>query len=241
MRKFFKKIFEAVFPCQCLCCSKVISEEALFCSTCWQKLQFITEPKCNICSHPFEQSSANSLLLCPICLIKKPPYKKAISLLHYNSAAKKIIGDLKYRDTTYLAKKLAKFLYNKTKSELENIDLVVAVPLHAKKLRQRKFNQSTLLAKELAKLLNKEFSHDFLIKDQNTKPQASLTKKERQQNLKNAFKLNLKYQETVKNKNILLIDDVITTGSTLEACSKVLKKHGANDIVVLTVAKAVFR
>jgi ComF family protein len=114
----------------------------------------------------------------------------------------------------------------------------VVVPLHKKRLLQRKFNQSALLAKNLQKLAPQLiFFSDFLIRTKHTKPQTTLKKKQRENNLKNAFALNEKYSNQVRGKNFLLIDDVTTTGATLENCAKVLKKHGAKKIVTLTIAK----
>ena len=240
MSKILNQIYEIFFPSQCLPCSKIIGKDALFCSACWQKLQFITDPKCKICSHPFEYMSSHSQLICSKCLIKKPAFDQVMTLFRYNSIIKKIIGDFKYRDATYLSKKLAKILFNKFKKDIETVDFIVAIPLHHKRLRQRKFNQATLLAKEISKCSGKELFYDLLLPIKNTKTQVELRKKQRELNLKNAFVINAKYLEMVRGKNILLIDDVMTTGTTLDNCAKVLKKAGAKSVICATIAKAVF-
>jgi ComF family protein len=238
---FLKKILEIIFPSHCLYCEKIISAEGLFCSNCWQKLQFITDPKCKICSHPFEFKVSDDLT-CAQCLSYPPAYDKAITIFRYNEIIKKIISQFKYRDATYIAKKLAKLLFNKSCSELENIDFIVAVPLHKKRLRQRKFNQSLLLCRAMLRYAPQtKFYPDFLLRIKNTKAQVELRKKPRQKNLKNAFDLNKKYREIVKGKSFLLLDDVITTGATLHNCAKILKKSGAKKVTILTVAKTVFR
>lgn len=240
MQKFFKKIIELIFPNQCLYCSKLIGQEGAFCNCCWKKLQFITDPKCNICSHPFEFQVADNLI-CAKCLSDKPSYDKAITVFRYNQIIKKVIGDFKYRDTTYLAKKFARILFNRASSEIDKTDFIIAVPLHKKRLRKRKFNQAILLTKELSKLSKKEFFYDFLLRIKNTTAQAGLRKKQREKNLRGAFALNEKYKEIVKGKKILLIDDVMTTGTTLENCAKVLKKSGAKEVNILVIAKRVFK
>ena len=240
MRNFFKKIIEIFFPNQCLLCSELIGQEGAFCRSCWSKLQFITEPKCNICSHPFEYLIAENLL-CPKCLVQKPSYDKAIVVFRYNTVIKKVIADFKYRDTTYLSKKFAKILFDRYKNEIGACDFIVAVPLHKKRLRKRKFNQAVILGRDLAKLSEKRFFYDLLLRIKNTTPQVELRKKQRQKNLKNAFRLNEKYSSNIIGKKILLIDDVTTTGTTLENCAEILKKFGAAKVVTLTIAKTIYR
>ena len=114
------------------------------------------------------------------------------------------------------------------------------MPLHKNRLKSRKFNQSILLAKEIEKKFNKKLYHNLIIRTKNTVTQASLKSKERSKNLKNAFAFNQKYSALIKDKKILLIDDVMTTGATLENCAKVLKKSGAKEVIVVVVAKRVF-
>ncbi len=240
---FIKRILEIFFPNHCLYCKDIISSNALFCSTCWLKLQFITQPKCKICSYPFETAgSYESLnLICPHCLTKPPSYDKVLTIFHYNQIIGKIISDLKYRDQTFISKKLASFLFTKFKLELENIDIATVVPLHKNKIRKRKFNQSALIAKNLLKHFpQKKLLLNLIKRSKDTKAQAFLRQKERRKNLKNAFILNENYQNLIKNQTILLIDDVMTTGTTLESCAKILKKHGAKKIIILTIAKTVF-
>ncbi len=145
---------------------------------------------------------------------------------------------MKYGDQTFIAKKFSKILFNKIKARAHEFDFLIAVPLHKKRLKKRKFNQTILLAKNLHKLSpNLAFYPDFLIRKKHTKAQAELRKKEREKNLKSAFVINAKFLQQIKGKNILLIDDVTTTGATLENCAKVLKRGGAAKITTLTLAK----
>lgn len=179
--------------------------------------------------------------ICSKCLIKTPSYDRVITIFRYNHIIKKIIGDLKYRDQSFLAKKFAKILFDKAKNEIATCDLMVAVPLHIKRLRKRKFNQAVLLCKNLLKFFpDKKFYPDFLFRVKNTVSQVELRKKQREKNLKRAFLVNKKYRDLVKNKKILLVDDVMTTGATLENCAKELKRRGAKEVTVLTIAKTVF-
>lgn len=237
--KIIKKILEIIFPNHCLSCEKIINPDGIFCEECWPKLQFISEPKCQICSYPFEFQGLN--LLCGKCLTKKPSFDKLITIFRYNHIIRRIVTSFKFRDQTFLAKKFARLLFNKSREEISDCDFVISVPLHVKKLRQRKFNHTVLLAKNLLKLAPKKvFYSDFLVKTKSTKAQIELKKQDREKNLKNAFEVNKKYLELLRGKKILLIDDVTTTGTTLENCAKILKKHGAKKVVALTIAKTAF-
>ncbi len=239
--KIFKKIAEIIFPNHCLYCEKIISSEGLFCNDCWQKLQFITEPKCRICCNPFEFLPAGRSLICAKCLETKPPFDNAISIFRYNSVIGKIVSDLKYRDRTYIAKKLACFLSKAATEAITEADFIIAVPLHKNRLYQRKFNQSLILCKAIAKHAAKtKLRHDFLLRIKNTPAQVGLNKRQRQKNIVAAFKLNSKYCEIVKDKKILLLDDIMTTGTTLTSCAKILKKSGAAKVTLLTLARTVF-
>jgi len=123
----------------------------------------------------------------------------------------------------------------------ENFDIITSVPLTNKRLRSRKYNQSAILAQELARKLNKKCNNLLLKKTKETKVQAGLSKKDRQKNLKNAFKVNPRYKEQLTAKNILIIDDVYTTGSTLNECARTLKREGFTGKIYGLVLARVFR
>ncbi len=235
--KILGKILEIFFPSHCISCENIVSKEAIFCSDCWQKLEFISQPKCKICSHPFEVEIKLLQPICSRCLVKKPSFDSVVTIFRYNDVMRKTIGDLKYRDQTFLAKKFAVILERKIKSEIEDCDILCAVPLHIKRLRERKFNQAAIIARIVCK---KKFIPDLLRRVSNTIPQVQLQKKQREKNLKKAFLVNKKYHKMVNGKKILLLDDVITTGATLDNCAKILKKFGAREVVVATIAKTIF-
>ncbi len=151
---------------------------------------------------------------------------------------------MKYRDQTFLAKKFARILFEKSQEEISDCDLLVAVPLHFKRLRKRKFNQAVLLGKNIlkqARLINEniEFYPDLLLRNKYTRAQVELKKKEREKNLRRVFSVKEKYCDLLKGKKILLLDDVATTGATLDNCAKELKRNGAKEVVAVTIAKTV--
>ncbi len=237
-----KKILSLIFPAHCLYCHEIINKDGLFCQKCWPKLQFITKPHCPICAFPFEVDIPNMQPLCAKCVAKKPSFDRTLTIYRYNYVIKKIIADLKYLDQSFVAKKIAQTLLPILKNEITEDDILVAMPLHPNKLKQRKFNQSVKICQELIKKLPKKpiFHHDLIFRNKDTKPQVELRGQERASNMKKAFMLNKKYQNLVENRRIFLLDDVITTGATVENCSKALKRKKPKEIIIATLARTAF-
>jgi ComF family protein len=175
--------------------------------------------------------------ICTKCLKEKPYYDKALSCFIYNKTISRAIFEFKFYQKTFLSKFFAKFIVITIKEIISDVDYIAPVPMNIRRLRWRGFNQSLLLVKSVAKLTNKQIISDLIIKTKHTKAQAKLNNKERKINLNSVFKINEKYLELIKNKNILIIDDVITTGTTINKCSKVLKEVGVNKIYITSIAK----
>lgn len=231
------KIKNLIFPNSCLYCNKIINENASFCQKCWPKLQFISEIKCQICSYPLEFEGISTI--CAKCHQKKPYFDKNISIFRYNFLIKKVISNFKYRDQQFIAKKLAKILIKHSKLNFSEFDIISCVPTHTSQLKKRKYNPPALLMKHICKISkNNNYSVNLLIKTKNTKAQATLTRSKRLNNLKSAFKLNPKFQQNIKNKSILIIDDITTTSATLNEISKILKQQKVKKITTLTISKS---
>ena len=236
IKKLTKRILNIIFPKNCLICNKIISN-GNFCVDDWKELYFLTKPTCNICFQPFE-FKVDDEMLCGKCLQKRPEYFKALAVLAYNEQSRIIITKFKYYDQINLAKYFAELMLKQAKEIIVDVDFIIPVPLHKVRIIKRKYNQAAILAKNIANLSKKKLIVDLLVRIKNNKPQASLSQKMRRKNVVGIFKINKKYQQKIKGKNILLIDDVITTGSTVESCCKELKKCEVNRIYVLTLAKA---
>jgi ComF family protein len=238
MKRFFDRLFSLIFPKNCLICNKIIPN-AEFCFDDWNRLSFLQNPACKVCFMPFE-FHVDEQMVCAKCFVDKPQYFKAISVLKYDDASGILISKFKYSDQTYLAKYFSKLMINSATEILPDVDFITCVPLHKFRIIKRKYNQSALLAKNIADLSNKKLITNLLVRIKNNKPQASLPQMKRIKNVQGIFKVTEKYLSKIKDKNILLIDDVITTGSTINSCAKALKKAGANKVYVLSLAKTVF-
>lgn len=211
------------------------------CSKCWEKVEFIHKPFCNKCSTPLQVKISEDDL-CASCLKEIPLYVKSRSAVVYNDESAKIIFKFKFYDGIYAKRFMAKNMFKASQDIINDIDILIPVPLHKKRLIFRKYNQALILANEIGKLSNKKVIYNFLIKRKHTTPQAKLKQTERVKNLKDKFCINPKYLKDIsdyKNLNFAIIDDVMTTGSTINECIKILNKAGIKSVYAITFAKTV--
>jgi len=224
------------FICQKCCCGFVPIEPPI-CSWCGIEIENYKDETCAKCHNTLNQFRKSRM--CGIYRTVKSP-----DVLE-GEALEKAIKALKYSEKTWLAKGLGMLLFSTFVRywDVKEIDLVMPVPLHARRLRERGFNQSYLLVRNwhrIAEKLNINLSHiqidtDMFIRHKDTKPQVSLRGEKRRENIKNAFEV--KNPSKIEGKRILLVDDVFTTGSTVIECAKVLSKAGAEYVDVLTLAR----
>lgn len=213
-------ILRLIYPVCCPGCGSILKllSKDFFCDVCYNSLPFL---KANKINNPVGESVSD-----------------IISFFSYKSAIKKAIRDLKFNDVTVNATAIIKTVFDNVKSdiinELENNDLIIPVPLHNKRQSERGYNQSELLAYELSKKIGILYKNNILKRYKNTKPQSSLERRDRLKNLDGAFKVINNIE--IVNRKILLVDDVMTTGATLEHCARVLLNEGALKVTGLTVA-----
>ena len=220
------------FPKVCLSCnSRLQKKEHILCSICKKKIDFFTDC-CLICGSEKDNNT------CHTCETSEFYFDRARSVFRFNKTIQNLIHNLKYNEITSLAKFLGDYCvkYLTEYRPFEKIDIITPVPLHKVKKKSRGFNQAEIVAREIAR--QTEFKHipNLIKRKKFTNTQTKLSKFERIENVSNAFKINHKYP--LENKNILLIDDVFTTGSTVNAVSKLLKNNKVNKIYVLTIARA---
>lgn len=201
-------------------------------------MPFISDPICACCGLPLE-FAVDKHTLCGECLREHPPYSRARSAFVYNEHSRALIMKLKYQDDTYLAPIFGQWLKSAGAELLPASDLIIPVPLHYWRMVTRRYNQSLLLANALAKRCDIPLLADGLNRIRRTPQQTGLTRIQRQKNVKNAFMVPDKYRSVIRGKSILLIDDVMTTGATLRACTHTLLKADAGQVNVLTLARTV--
>lgn len=233
----FKTILNLLTPPRCICGEILTDEKSHFCNKCWPELSLISASAvCSSCGLPFEFEMGEGAV-CSDCLAINPQFDKARSVFKYNDTAGKMITGLKYQDKTPYAKTLAGLMCGKLGELGGEFDIITSVPIHPRRLLKRKYNQSAILANKIAKSIGKKANNLILKKPKDINPQASLTRDERIKNIKGAYKVNEKFKSRIIGKNVLLVDDVLTTGATASECAKVLKNAGAGKVFVITAAR----
>ena len=237
MKQFFKQLISFILPPRCVNCGNIVGEDSSICIECFNKIRFISKPYCKICGRPFESTQDLAQSVCGECMKqKRRHFELERSAFIYDDVSKNMLLALKFMDKTSFAPTIAKFMVQAGTDILkENPDLIIPVPLHYMRLIKRKYNQSALLANEISKLTGIKTDLFSLKRCKNTIPQVKFTGKERVKNVRGAFVV--KNPENIKGKSIVLIDDVMTTGSTLKECAIALKKAGAKKIYALTAAR----
>ena len=218
---------------KCILCKNPISKNNSYslCKDCFDKLKFINNG-CLICGKPLTDFYKSDT--CLNCETKEYVFTRALSCIEYDDNIHKLIYSFKYGSKTYLAYNIAEIMNDKLLCEGINFDYIIPVPLHKKRLRKRGYNQSLLICKQLSKINKKEVL-DIVVRNKNTQFLSKLTKKERIKKLQNVFTLSANDNKIYK-KNLLIVDDIFTTGTTVNEISKKLLDSGANKIYAITFA-----
>ena len=219
-----------LFPQSCPLCGCPSSDHrtAPICPACWQSITPYDGPSCQRCAKPLHSEGAH---VCGECIRDEPSFTSITVYGLYRGVLKKAINLLKYYSIRRLSVPLAEILMSITPPP---VDAVLPVPLYGKRLRQREFNQSALIARHIAKDIGAALILDCLVKTKDTIPQVGLNSGERRRNIRNAFTVHSKPE--IEGRSVLLIDDVVTTGATVSECARVLKKSGAASVYVLALA-----
>lgn len=235
-RTVYRTVLDFIVPPLCPICKKRVLLTHGLCSECFSKIHFICHPYCEICGKPFEFDIPEETR-CGACCKKNPIFTKARSAFIYDSFSAKLILPFKHSDHLELAPLLTNLLYRAGADLLADTDLIIGVPLHRFRHIKRKYNQADVLAKRLAEKSHIPYHLTILIRKRATVSQGHMKAAERKRNVAGAF--GIKNKHLIKDKNILLIDDVFTTGATINECSKILLKNGAAKVFVLTLARVV--
>lgn len=236
-------LLDMILPPKCLKCAMRVEQAHNICPDCWKDLHFIADPKCSCCGYPFGFDMGNDYSAlgenkCGACQKTSRSFDIAVSALRYDDESRQMIIGFKHQDKLEYANYFTKLLKQAGTKLFEDTDIIIPVPLHQKRLFTRRYNQSALITNLLARELSIDHYPDLLVRTKNTPPQQGNLNK-RFKNVAGAFKVAPNFKNNIKCKNILLVDDVYTTGSTAENCAKVLKRAGAEKVYVLTVFRVI--
>ncbi len=232
----FAPLVDLVYPPRCPLCGAALAEQNGLCVDCWEQLALPGEPCCNCCQRPFREAAAEHGLTCAVCLKDPPRHDGIAAATLYNDTSRRLVLNFKHGRKIALAPLLARLIAARL-PPLEGQWLAVPVPLHRLRLWQRGFNQSALLARELAKRTACELLVDGLVRTKPTPALGGLGKRERARVLQGAIVANPKRKDLVKGAQILLVDDVLTSGATSSACVSALMRAGARKVRIACFAR----
>jgi ComF family protein len=235
-------MLDAVLPPLCLGCGEIIGQPGALCAGCWQDFSFIAAPQCAQCGDPFAEDLGPGAH-CAACLARPPKFRRARAALGYDTQSRRLVLPFKHGDRTDIARACGGWMARAGSELLAEADLIAPVPLHWRRLLMRRYNQALLLARVVARAslpdVERRLAPDLLRRHRWTGSQAGLAAKERRSNVREAFEIHPRWAAEVAGKTVLLVDDVLTTGATAEACARVLQRGGARHVDVLTLARVV--
>lgn len=233
-------LLDIIYPPRCHVCMDFLDnhppDRGDICDECFSGFIKLTHPFCSICGEPFK-STVEEDHLCERCLRKRPYYDELRAPYLYEQKLMDAIHLIKYSGKSFIIKSLGPLLgeFAKTGINITEDMIIMPVPLHRKKIKQRGFNQSALLAKSISPILGIEPDFFTLTRTRYTESQAGLSIEERRKNVKGAFEV--RGNSNVKGKSIILVDDVATTGNTINECARILKKAKCERVLGLTLAR----
>lgn len=237
IRRLGRYGLDLFFPPLCASCREPVGEPHSLCARCWSGLSFLEGPCCVVCGYPFEFDSGGQTG-CAACVARPPAFDSARAALRYDDASRDLILAFKRADRLDLAPAFAKWLVRCGRTLLAEADALVPVPLHPLRLWSRRFNQAAVLARDLAKTAPPVAAPFLLERARRTPSQGEMpSAKARRRNVLGAFRVAR--PDAVRGKKLVLIDDVFTTGATVDACARALKRAGADKVFVLTLARVV--
>jgi ComF family protein len=229
----YRFILDYALPPRCPGCGVVTADDHQFCATCWLALDFMGEPLCTHCGLPVESAQ----MLCAPCMAKRPRHDFVHAVTSYNEVARQVVLRLKYSRRIGHARTMGQFIAMRLPALTDT--LIIPVPLHYWRIWKRGYNQSALIARTLVKMRGGELLLDGLERVKNTRPLAGLTRKKRLKELRAAFRVAPQHKAKLKGRRVLLVDDVFTTGTTINRCAHMLKAAGAREVQVAVWARVI--
>ena len=237
LEKVWSIVFDVVYPPVCVGCGRMVGQHRGVCPACWATLRLIERPYCEVLGAPFTHDLGAGILSAD-AIANPPVFDRLRSVAIHDGIARSLVHGLKYRDRTDLAAMMAQWMVRAGDGYVSTCDAVVPVPLHALRLWSRKFNQSAELARAIARFSGKPYLPNVLLRTRRTARQVGLGATARQDNVRGAFTVPESGSAGLFGKSIVLVDDVYTTGATVSAATRALKRAGAGEVTVLTFARA---
>lgn len=229
-------VADFLWPPVCPSCSKGVGTHGRLCAACWDAMTFISAPQCDVCGVPFPYALEPEAQ-CGECLRNRPPYRRARAALAYDAASKDMILAFKHADRTDLAEPITALMARVAGPFLKDVDLVIPVPLHYRRLVSRRYNQSAMLAQRLARMYGVWYAPLILLRQKSTETQGGKSRAARRRNVQGAFRVAEEYRSNLRDRRVLLVDDVMTTGATVEGCTRALLRSGAASVDVITFSR----
>lgn len=235
LRRWGRTIVDAVLPPRCLACGEIVGEPDSLCGPCWSAITFFAPPWCSRCGLPFPHPMGEGAV-CAECARERASWDRARAVMRYDKHSRRLVLALKHGDRTHLAKALGGWMRRAGGEILDRADFIVPVPLHWTRLFARRYNQAGLLAHAIHAAGGPPVAPDWLVRRRRTPSQGRLGALARTRNVRGAFAL--RPGRSVVGKRLVIVDDVLTTGATVEECARVLRREGAGFVGILTLARA---
>jgi ComF family protein len=238
LRESFAPLVDLIYPPRCPLCGASIGAQSGLCSECWSDLRIPSEPWCALCQRPFAGSAAERGAVCAPCMADAPRHDGIAAGTLYGDGSRKLVLAFKHGRRIAMAPMLARLIAARL-PVLEGDWLVIPVPLHRWRLWSRGFNQAALLAREIARLTGAELVVDGLTRHKRTPMLGGLGRKARARALSGALSVESEAARRLKGAQVILVDDVLTSGATSDACVRVLKRAGAAKVLVACFARVI--
>jgi ComF family protein len=238
LARVFRGAVDILLPPRCLSCGETVTEPGALCGVCWPRISFLAPPHCAICGFPFDYDPGGGAL-CGDCLRETPAFERARAVLRYDEHSRDLLISFKHRDRMDGAPAYGKWMARAGAEILAEADMIVPVPLHRYRLISRRYNQSAELCHALSRETGVPDHPDLLLRTRPTPPQGRRSRTERERNVRGAFNIRAGAAPFLQGRRVALVDDVLTTGATVNACARALLRGGAAAVDVLTLARVV--